>query len=121
MGRVLVVEDDDGIRELIRMILADAGHEALIALDGEQAIHLARTQIPQLILMDLNLPEVNGADACRAIKSDPATEHIPIIAMSAAQNIRAQLGQLTIDGFVAKPFDVEDLMTTIEALVPVIP
>jgi CheY-like chemotaxis protein len=121
MVRVLVVEDDEDIRDLISDILNNAGHDVILALDGQDGIDVAKEEQPDLILMDLNLPEVNGATASKVIKNGPETQDIPIIAMSAAHNIQSQLGNLAVDGFVAKPFDVEDLLSTIDAMVGAMP
>lgn len=83
MSRILIVEDNDVNRELFRDILEMNSYEVLLAEDGEQGIELARTHKPDLILMDIQLPKIDGLQATKVLKADEATKDIPIIALTA--------------------------------------
>lgn len=113
---ILVVEDDDATRELIRQVLEDMGLGVLLAACGEEGISRARRERPDLILVDLVLPGVDGADVVRAIKADPSTRAAKVIVMSGggqADRVRAE--RAGCDAFVAKPFDLELLEATIRS------
>ncbi len=112
---ILVVEDFDDAREMYRDYLEFAGFRVETARDGREAIDKARALHPDLILMDLSLPGVDGWEATRLLKSDPATRHLLIVALSAhalaAEGERARAAGC--DGFIAKPCLPPDLVTEI--------
>jgi two-component system cell cycle response regulator DivK len=112
---ILVVEDFDDAREMYRDYLEFAGFRVETARDGREAIDKARALHPDLILMDLSLPGVDGWEATRLLKSDPATRHLLIVALSAhalvAEGDRARAAGC--DGFIAKPCLPPDLVTEI--------
>jgi two-component system cell cycle response regulator DivK len=83
MTTVLIVEDDERNRKLARDVLAAAGFRTLVAATGAEGITLAREHAPDVILVDLRLPDIRGAEAARALKDDPRTTRIPVVAMSA--------------------------------------
>ena len=107
--KILVVEDSPDIRVLVRMLLEAGGHEVLTAADGRAGIEAAREARPDLVLMDLSLPIVSGWEAARAIKDDPATSSIPIVAVTAhaMHGDRERALAAGCDGFIAKPIDEE--------------
>jgi CheY-like chemotaxis protein len=109
---ILIVEDDLAIRQLIHELLTDEGHDILLAADGQTGIELALTHHPSLILMDLRLPRMDGEQAIRRLKQNPATQDIPIIAMSAERR-RLNSGRLPADGFLPKPFDLDTLQAAV--------
>lgn len=113
MARILIVDDDLGIRELLDEILLNEGYEILLAANGAQAVELARAEQPDLILMDLMMPVLNGAEAMVILKRDPRTRDIRIIAMSAGQNLRHQVHDLLADSLIAKPFDLDTLLADV--------
>ena len=80
MPKVLLVEDNEMNRDMLCRRLAKKGYEVIIAVDGEQGVQMSKTQCPDLILMDMSLPEISGWDATRQIRSNPETHSIPIIA-----------------------------------------
>jgi two-component system cell cycle response regulator DivK len=112
---ILVVEDFDDAREMYRDYLQFAGLRVETARDGREAIEKARTLQPDLILMDLSLPGIDGWEATRLLKSDPATRHILIVALSAhalaTEGERAR--RAGCDGFIAKPCLPPDLVEEI--------
>ncbi len=115
---VLVVDDSDDIRELIRLMLQMKGCLVVEATNGENAVEVARQVYPNLILMDLSMPVLDGYEATRRIKADPALRHIPIIAVTsyALAGDEAKASSAGCDGYVAKPFSPRQLLAKINAL-----
>jgi CheY-like chemotaxis protein len=113
---ILVVEDFDDAREMYRDYLEFSGYRVETARDGREAIDKAQALKPDLILMDLSLPGVDGWEATRLLKSDPVTRHLLIVALSAhalaAEGERAR--EAGCDGFIAKPCLPPDLVTEVE-------
>ena len=107
MATILIVEDEEPVRELLGYILADAGHRAVLAIHGAEALELAAQDPPDLVLADVMMPVLDGAELCRRLKADPDTRAIPVILLSAAGRHVAQ--GTGADAFLAKPFDLEDL------------
>ena len=91
-------------------LLRDESYETLLAADGRTALAIARKEKPDLILMDLMLPVIDGATAIRELKQDPSTRSIHIIAMSAGANLRMHVDQLPADSVLGKPFDLNTLL-----------
>ena len=116
-SRVIIVDDEAAVADLIEAVLVGEGYTVAIARDGVQGLLLARDWRPDLILMDVMLPGVDGTTAIRRLKADDETAHVPIVAMSAGRTIRRQSNELTdADAALAKPFDIEALLAQIEFL-----
>lgn len=113
MSCVLIVDDDPAIRGMLVELLSDEGYETLVAGDGHAAIEIAKNQTPDVILMDLMLPVMDGASATRIIKTNPTTSSIRVIAMSAGANLRLLADNLPADGVVGKPFDLDALLADV--------
>jgi two-component system, cell cycle response regulator DivK len=119
MARILVVEDDADNQELVTRFLKRDGHEVLLAPDGLAGIKAAEEHVPDLILMDLGLPLLDGWEASRRIRSNAGTAHIPIIALTA----HALTGDVTkamehgIDDYELKPVVYQQLMKKIAKFV----
>ncbi len=107
-ARVLIVEDNFDNLALVRYLVERVGYEVLEAMNGIEGIKVAREQHPDLILMDMALPEMDGWAATKEIKSDPTTKDIPIIALTAytQPNDRLNAHQAGCDSFIAKPLDI---------------
>lgn len=103
---VLVVDDDARNRKLACDVLERAGIETIEAAGGEEAVALARAHLPDLVLMDLRLPDLDGSEALRRLKSEPATARIPVVAVTAVTGARAALLAAGFDGYIEKPIDV---------------
>jgi DNA-binding response OmpR family regulator len=115
--RVLIVDDEAAVADLIEAVLVQEGYTVAIARDGVQGILLARDWKPDLVLMDIMLPGLDGTTAIRRLKSDPATAELPIVAMSAGRTIRRQSNELAdADAALAKPFDIDALLAQVEFL-----
>ena len=115
---ILVVEDDLDIRELISFNLQNQGHQVFEAKDGEAGIDKAREKLPDLILLDLMLPGIQGLDVCRIIKSDQETKEIPIIMVTAlGQEEDIVKGLETgADDYITKPFSIKVLIARVNAV-----
>jgi two-component system cell cycle response regulator DivK len=118
MPTILVVEDNELSRDALSRRLERRGYRVLLAVDGEQAVSIGRAELPDLILMDLGLPRVDGWEATRRLKADAATQRIPIIVLSAhaMTNDRDKALQAGGDDFDTKPVRFQQLLNKIAAL-----
>ena len=118
MARILLVEDNELNRDMLSRRLVRNGHDVLIATNGIEALSSARSENPDVILMDLSLPILDGWDATRAIKSDAETRAIPVIALTAhaMSGDREHALEAGCDDFDTKPIDLPRLLGKIEAL-----
>lgn len=105
--QVLLVEDNDDNRAIYRMILEHSGYDVLEAADGEEGIRLAREDVPDLILMDISIPKIDGWQATRTLKADAGTREIPIIALTAHAmgSDRETAREVGCSGYLAKPVE----------------
>jgi len=115
---ILIVEDNEMNRDMLSRRLARKGYGVLIAVDGEMGIDVARTNSPDLILMDMSLPVMDGWEATRRMKADDALEHIPVIALTAhaMADDREKAFEAGCDDYDTKPIDLPRLLGKIEAL-----
>ena len=113
MHRVLIVDDDTAIRGLLHEVLSEEGYEVLEAANGAEAVKLARERRPHLVIMDLRMPVMNGVEAIRAMRSDPALGKLRILAMSAGTVLRAEAIKLPVNGLIDKPFDLDALLARV--------
>lgn len=115
MARVLVVDDDRVIQQLLEVNLELEGYEVAKASNGEEAIALVRSYKPDLVLLDVMMPKLDGRETCRRIKADPETKDVPIIFLSArAQDMDVNSGlELGASAYVTKPFDPVELLDTV--------
>ncbi|GAC1368720.1 MAG: hypothetical protein NVS2B12_28960 [Ktedonobacteraceae bacterium] len=113
MGKkILVVDDDEGIVEVVQIVLEGEGYQVQTSMDGENLNHLT-SDMPDLILLDVLLAGVDGRDICRSLKSNPATQHIPVIMLSAHSDASRVADMSGADGFLEKPFDVDVLIDVV--------
>jgi DNA-binding response OmpR family regulator len=110
--RILVVDDDLPILTLMKNLLREFGFDAVVAGTGALALAAAREQTPDLVLLDINMPEMSGSDVIRALRRDHA-EHLPILILSGEPMAPAEVEALGANGAVQKPFDVPELMQQI--------
>ena len=118
MAHILIVEDDRDNRDMTALILSDAGHTVLSAPDGVRGLHTALHAQPDLIIMDLALPRLDGWAATRHLKANPATRHIPIIAFT-AYPLHEDLARALAAGcaaVIAKPFEISSFLNQIEVV-----
>ncbi len=115
MHRILLVEDNEFNRDMLQRRLTRSGMTVLLAVDGQQGVEVARSEAPDLVLMDMSLPRLDGWDATRLLKSDPATQAIPVIALTAhaMSGDREKALAAGCDEFATKPVDLPSLLETI--------
>jgi len=120
MARILYVEDNDDNIYMLQNRLARQGFDVLIARDGASGVDVAKVELPDLILMDLGLPVLDGWEAARRLKADPATCRIPVIALSAhaMSGDRVQALEAGCDEYDVKPVEWRRLLMKIRALLP---
>lgn len=117
-ARILLVEDNEMNRDMLSRRLARRGYRLLIAVDGEAGVALATAERPDLVLMDMSLPVLDGWEATRRLKADPATRHIPVIALTARamESDRAMALEAGCDDYDTKPIELPRLLQKIEKL-----
>jgi CheY-like chemotaxis protein len=118
MSTILIVEDNEMNRDMLSRRLARKGYEVLIAVDGEMGLEVARAKTPELVLMDMSLPVMDGWEATRRMKADQALKHIPVIALTAhaMANDRDKALEAGCDDYDTKPIDLPRLLAKIEML-----
>lgn len=118
MTTILIVEDNEMNRDMLSRRLERKGYEVLIAVDGEMGLAVAREKSPNLILMDMSLPVVDGWEATRRIKADDVLKHIPVIALTAhaMANDRDKALEAGCDDYDTKPIELPRLLAKMEAL-----
>ena len=118
MGKILIVEDNYMNRDMLSRRLERKGHQISIAIDGKQALEMASSEQPELILMDLSLPKLDGWEATRRLKADNTTQHIPVIVLTAhaLKTDREGAFEAGCDDYDVKPIDFPRLLVKIETL-----
>jgi len=118
MKSILIIEDEKDIVDLITYHLQQSGYAVLKALDGISGLEQAKKKMPELIILDLMLPEMDGKDVCRALKSNPTTQSIPVLILTAkAEEMDRVVGfELGADDYVTKPFSPRELVLRVKAI-----
>ncbi|HEY0154853.1 MAG TPA: response regulator [Longimicrobium sp.] len=118
MKKILLVEDNEMNRDMLSRRLERKGYQVVVAVDGQEGVDKAATVLPDLVLMDMSLPVLDGWEATRRLKAAPATGHIPVIALTAhaMAGDRAHAIDAGCDDYDTKPIDLPRLLTKIEAL-----
>ncbi len=116
MSVVLIVEDNDKNLKLVRDVLRVKGYETIEATTGEDGLVLAASRKPDLVLMDIQLPGISGIDALIALRADPATAAIPVIAVTASvmQQDRKLIMEAGFDAYLGKPLDLKEFLATVK-------
>ena len=119
MSKVLIVEDEANIRQLVKYNLEKESFQVIEAEDGLQGLRLAKAEKPDLVLLDLMLPQMDGLEVCRSLKGNQATAALPIIMLTAkSEEIDKVIGlELGADDYLAKPFQTEELIARLRALI----
>ncbi len=114
--KILVVDDEQQIRELLGSFLKKEGYEVILASSGEEGIESAEREDPQVILLDLQLPGIDGIETCRRLKADDNTRFIPIIMITAHSDNKMEAIDAGTDDFVNKPFDLVELSVRVKSI-----
>lgn len=112
MAKILIAEDSDMMRKIAKMALEKGGHIVIEARNGKEAVELACKETPQLILLDAEMPEMDGWEACKTIKSNPQTSKIPVL-MCTGHDLSEEPEQLTsvgADGYITKPYQATQIL-----------
>jgi len=117
---ILYIEDNEYNRKIVRQLLSRTSYQLLEAVDGEAGVAIAQEKLPQLILLDVQLPKMSGHEATRILKKDPRTAHIPIIvitsfALSGDRELAAAAGA---NGYLAKPYSPRELLALVRQYLP---
>jgi two-component system cell cycle response regulator DivK len=119
--RILIAEDNGDMAELYRLQFEMTGYEVMVARNGIEAVEMASAKLPDVIIMDIQMPKMNGLEATRQLRENPATREIPILAATAKAMDGVQEKCLAVgcNGYIAKPFSLSELQAAISALFPV--
>jgi two-component system cell cycle response regulator DivK len=117
---VLYVEDNEYNRKIVRQLLGRSSYRLIEAADGETGVALAQQELPDLILMDVQLPKMSGLDATQALKADPRTSHIPIIVITsfALSGDREKAMSAGASSYLAKPYSPRELLALVRQFLP---
>ena len=120
MAKILLVEDNEMTRDMLSRRLQRRKYDVVLALDGAQAIELAEAEAPDLILMDMSLPVIDGWEATRQVKANPKTADIPVIALTAhaMSGDRSKALEAGCDDYDTKPIDLRRLLEKMQAFLP---
>jgi two-component system, cell cycle response regulator DivK len=117
---ILYVEDNEYNRKIVRLLLKPTSYRLIEAVDGEAGVALAQETLPQLILMDVQLPKMSGLDATRILRQDPRTSHIPIVVITsfALSGDRERAAAAGASGYLAKPYSPRELLALVRQYLP---
>jgi DNA-binding response OmpR family regulator len=115
---ILIVDDEDMIRSLLRLTLVRAGYEVVEAESGEEGVTIVQVQKPDLVLLDVMMPGMDGFSVCRQIRQDPLVETVPIIMLSARKDARSreQSRQAGANGYLTKPWNTDELLWHVDEM-----
>ena len=119
--KILVVDDEGDILKLVKMRLETGGYKVITLDSGERAVEVAKSEKPDLILLDVVMPGKNGCDVCRELKADAATRNVPVILFTAhypeEEYVKVSSGDVGADDYIVKPFDAQALLDKIKVLI----
>ena len=115
-GRLLIVEDDFDISNMLRIYFDSQGYQTMIATKGEEALEMCRRNLPNLVILDIVLPDIDGYEVCRQLRGNLRTSHIPIIFLTQKDERSSQITGLELgaDDYITKPFDLQLLLLRVE-------
>jgi len=115
-GRLLIVEDDFDISNMLRIYFDSQGYETIVAPRGEEAMEICRRKLPNLVILDIMLPDINGYEVCRRLRSNLRTSHIPVIFLTQKDERSDQIAGLELgaDDYITKPFDLQLLLLRVQ-------
>lgn len=117
--RILIVDDEVDLVYLLQVRLKATGYAVAIARDGEECLHKVKSESPDLILLDVLMPKLNGYEVCRILKNDSQTRHIPVVMLTAAvkEGNEALISEIGADFYLTKPYEMADLLKKIKELI----
>ena len=119
MSRILIVEDNDKNMKLARDLLQAKGYQTLEAVNGEDGVRIGLEQVPDLVLMDIQLPDINGIEAFHRLRADPRTAGVPIVAFTASVTAgdRSKITEAGFNGFLSKPINIKEFLAMVKRMV----
>ena len=116
-GRILVVEDDFDISNMLRIYFDSQGYDVIVAPRGGDALELCRRKLPNIVVLDIQLPDIDGYEVCRQLRNNLRTSHIPIIFLTQRDERSDKISGLELgaDDYVTKPFDIEELKLRVQS------
>jgi len=114
--KVLVVDDEWEIRDMLSRFLTEEGYEVIVASNGEEAIELAERENPQVILLDIMMPGIDGIETCKRLKAEEKTRFIPIIMATALWDTYAEAIEAGAEDFVTKPFNLAEISFRVQSI-----
>ena len=115
--KVLAVDDELQMRDLLNLFLTRDGYEVILASNGEDALKLAQKENPQIILLDIKMPGIDGIEVCRRLKANRKTQSIPIIVITALGDHKMEAIEAGADDFISKPLDMLELSTRVKSII----
>ena len=115
-AKILIVDDERQVRDLLSKFVTREGYEAIVAPNGEEAIALAEEKDPQLVLLDLKMPGIDGLEVSKRLRSKSKTRFIPIIMITALRDSKTEAITAGVDDFINKPFDLEELSVRMKSI-----
>jgi CheY-like chemotaxis protein len=118
-GRILVVEDDVDISKMLRIYFDSQGYEVLVANRGNEALETCRRKLPNVVVLDIQLPDIDGYEVCRSLRSNTRTSYVPIIFLTQKDERSDKIAGLELgaDDYITKPFDIEELKLRVEGAI----
>ncbi len=118
-GRILVVEDDLDISKMLRIYFDSQGYEVLVAARGGDALEICRRKLPNVVVLDIQLPDIDGYEVCRQLRSNTRTSYVPIIFLTQKDERSDKIAGLELgaDDYITKPFDIEELKLRVEGAI----
>jgi len=118
MKKILVVDDEKDVLDLVRRILIRGGFEVITALDGKEGLAKVYSEAPDLMILDINMPVMDGWEVCRKIRGDPLYKHLPIIMLTVRRTKKDQLKGLDLgsDEYITKPFSPKELIARVKTV-----
>ena len=119
MRTILIVEDNAKNMQLVRDLLQAQGYRTLEAVNGEEGVRLGLEHVPDLVLMDIQLPDINGIEAFHRLRADPRSAGVPVVAFTASVTAgdRSRIGAAGFDGFLSKPINLKEFLATVARMV----
>lgn len=114
MKTVLLTDDNDDIVELMKLILANSGYQLVVASDGQEAVRICLEKTPDLVLMDLNMPNMNGFEATKTLREKGFSNPIVVLTASESEQDRARAEQVGCDGYILKTMEMKDVKSTLD-------
>jgi len=118
MARILIIDDDAGVRALLAAVFSEAKYEVLEAQDGVQGLAAAKLNAPDAVVLDVDMPGLNGYEVCQGLRADPATHTVPILMLTGTTDLNGAINCMSsgADDHITKPFDIDEVAARVQAL-----